>query len=77
MKRKFKSKNVFLSLLFAAGLAIATLGPSRPAQAQAYCGWCCGSSPYGLVRVCPLVSAVPCGNDCWCSNAPGTGVACP
>jgi hypothetical protein len=57
---------------------IATFGPSTPAQAQVYyCGRCCGTDYYGnLIPQCPLITAVPCGNACWCTNAPGTGQAC-
>jgi len=72
-------KRIITAILFVMGIGVlgATSAPA-PAQAQVpYCGYCCGSSPYGAVRVCTLVSAVPCGNACWCNNAPGTGFACP
>jgi len=71
-------KKLILSVLFALGLGIAVIAPTeQPAQAQVYCGHCCGHDVYGnLVIGCTLVAAAPCGNACECSNVPGIGVCC-
>jgi hypothetical protein len=69
-------KRLFSTALIAFAI-IATFGTSKPAEAQVYCGHCCGTDYWGnLVIQCTLISPVPCANACWCTNSPGTGQAC-
>ena len=69
-------KSVITFILVAFGF-IAVFGPETPAEAQYYCGRCCGTDVYGnLVPQCYIAQSVPCGNACWCPNVPGTGQAC-
>jgi hypothetical protein len=66
-----------LSVILAVLAIVAVIAPEERANAQAYCGHCCGTDPWGNPVVgCTLVSVVPCGNNCWCNNVPGTGFAC-
>ena len=65
------------AVVFAVLALVAVAGPEKPADAQSYCGHCCGTDPWGNPVVgCTLVTVVPCGNSCWCQFVPGAGFAC-
>ena len=70
-------KKYIVAALTIMTLALASLTSAPPAQAQAYCGYCCDIDPYGNPRVrCALNSPGWCGGQCLCYGIAGAGFAC-